>query len=108
MKSVRIVAITLVVLTAVAAAVVYSGSFNIAADDPYWGMTSRLIETLRDRSISRQAKDAGDLAWIATESQLKTEGSKPLELLTTETMVLKRTPEGWRVMHIHWASRAKK
>jgi ketosteroid isomerase-like protein len=58
--------------------------------------------------LARAGNVAGDLAWIATESQLKTEGAKPLDLLSTETMVLKRTPDGWRVMHIHWSSKARK
>ena len=40
-----------------AAGVVYSGTFNIAADDPHWGVTSRTIEAIRDRSISRQASE---------------------------------------------------
>ena len=54
---------------------------------------------------SRTGNVIGDLAWIATESQLKTDGAKPLDLMTTETMVLKRTPQGWRVTHIHWSSK---
>jgi ketosteroid isomerase-like protein len=29
---------------------------------------------------------------------------KPLDLITTETMVLTREPEGWRIRHIHWSS----
>ena len=58
--------------------------------------------------LSRTGDVIGDLAWIATESQLKTDGAKPLDLMTTETMVLKRMPEGWRVTHIHWSSKAKK
>lgn len=57
---------------------------------------------------SRAGNVVGDLAWIATESQLKTDGAKPLDLMTTETMVLKRMPEGWRVTHIHWSSKPKK
>lgn len=58
--------------------------------------------------LSRTGSVAGDLAWIATESQLETAGAKPLDFRTTETMVLKRTPDGWRVTHIHWSSKAKK
>jgi mono/diheme cytochrome c family protein/ketosteroid isomerase-like protein len=57
--------------------------------------------------ISRDGNAIGDFAWIATEAELKTQGSKPMDLVTTETMVLKRGPEGWRVAHIHWSSRPK-
>jgi mono/diheme cytochrome c family protein len=69
---------------------------------------SEFLKNANVAMISRAGNTAGDLAWIATESRLKTEGSKPLDLLSTETMVLKRTPDGWRVMHIHWSSKAKK
>mgnify|MGYP003418683524 CR=1 FL=1 len=30
---------------------VYSGHYNIAADEPHWFITAKIIETLRDRSI---------------------------------------------------------
>ena len=35
-------------------------------------------------------------------------GAIALTLLSTETMVLKNTPNGWRIVHIHWSSRSKK
>ncbi|HZR02591.1 MAG TPA: cytochrome c [Burkholderiales bacterium] len=38
-----------------AAVVVYSGAYNIAADEPHWGAVYRLIETVRDRSIAVRA-----------------------------------------------------
>ena len=34
---------------------VYSGVFHIAADQPHWPITHRLITTLRDRSIASHA-----------------------------------------------------
>lgn len=34
---------------------VYSGVYGIGADDPHWGVTSRVLETLRNRSIERRA-----------------------------------------------------
>ena len=59
------------------------------------------------RQLSRTGNAVGDLAWVATQSELKTSGAKPVDLISTETMILKRGPEGWRVAHIHWSSRAK-
>ena len=38
-------------------AYVYSGLYNIAADEPHWFATAKIIETLRDRSIDRRARD---------------------------------------------------
>ena len=38
-------------------AYIYSGQYNIAADEPHWFITAKIIETLRDRSIDRRASD---------------------------------------------------
>jgi ketosteroid isomerase-like protein len=65
------------------------------------------LQAAEVRVLSRNGSAVGDLAWIATESELKTKGTKPVDVISTETMVLKRSPEGWRVSHIHWSSRPK-
>lgn len=78
-----------------AAGVVYSGVYNIAADDPHWGVTTRVLETLRNRSIERRAaavqlptnlqdervilKGAGQYAAMCTSCHLAP-GMKPTEL----------------------------
>lgn len=57
----------------------------------------------------RRARSGGDLVWVGTESELHaTKDGKPLTLLSTETMVLKKTGADWRIVHIHWSSRPKK
>lgn len=57
----------------------------------------------------RTARIEGDLVWVGSESELHARNDgKPVTLLSTETMVLKNTPDGWRIVHIHWSSRAKK
>ena len=33
---------------------------------------------------------------------------KTITLLSTETMVLKKTAQGWKIVHIHWSSHAIK
>ena len=38
-------------------AYIYSGQYNIAADEPHWFATAKIIETLRDRSIDRRARN---------------------------------------------------
>jgi mono/diheme cytochrome c family protein len=68
-------------------------------------------EFLRSATVAqlmRRGQVDGDTAWIATESELRAAGPKPTNLLTTETMVLKRTPQGWLITHIHWSSKARK
>lgn len=66
------------------------------------------MKTATLRPLSRIGDVSGDIAFIATESSLKSNGAKPVDLVTTETMVLKRTPQGWRVAHVHWSSREAK
>lgn len=57
----------------------------------------------------RQAQAEGNFAWVATESEIQaTEQGKKILLLSTETMLLKKTLQGWKIVHIHWSSRNKK
>ena len=59
--------------------------------------------------VERSSSSEGDLAWVITRS--KTSGTfreKSIDLVGTETMVLRRTGDGWRIVHIHWSSRKKR
>ncbi|MBL8270514.1 c-type cytochrome, partial [Steroidobacter sp.] len=60
--------------------------------------------------LERQSGDTvGDLAWVASESRLNGKSApKPLELVSTESLVLRRTAAGWKIVHIHWSSRSVK
>lgn len=58
--------------------------------------------------LRRTARASGDLAWVASESELHVrKDGKPVTVLSTETMVLRRDDAGWRIVHIHWSSRTK-
>ena len=58
------------------------------------------------RQLSRTGDEAGDLAWGGSESQISAPSSgKPAKLGSTETMILKKGDNGWRIVHIHWSSR---
>jgi ketosteroid isomerase-like protein len=59
-------------------------------------------------TLSRRAGWAsGEVAWIVSEGETQGQaGNRATGRLTAETMVLKRGPEGWRIQHIHWSSRA--
>jgi ketosteroid isomerase-like protein len=58
--------------------------------------------------IRRSARRSGDLAWVGTESEIRTrKDDKPLTLISTETVVLKRVGEDWHIVHIHWSSHPK-
>lgn len=47
----------------------------------------------------------GKLAWIASEGRTTGEyNGRPVDQLTTETMLLQRTGQAWKIVHIHWSS----
>jgi ketosteroid isomerase-like protein len=54
----------------------------------------------------RTGRVEGGIAWIASESTtIGTYKAKPINSAGTETMVLRRDPAGWRIVHIHWSSK---
>lgn len=56
----------------------------------------------------RQGGDAGT-AWVL--SRTETQGTfrgRAIDARGTETMLLRKTAEGWRIVHIHWSSQAVK
>jgi ketosteroid isomerase-like protein len=57
-------------------------------------------------AVTRRSGRSGDgLAWIASEG--RTTGiykAKTLDLVTTETMILRRTGGAWKIVHVHWSS----
>ena len=70
---------------------------------------AQFLKGTHNQLKNRRARIAGDLAWVGTESELHaSKDGKPVTLLSTETMVLKKTRGDWRIVHIHWSSRPKK
>ncbi len=57
--------------------------------------------------LERQTGDTvGDLAWVASEARMTgASKDKPVDVRSTETLVLKKTSGGWKVVHVHWSSR---
>lgn len=57
--------------------------------------------------LKRTAFADGSIAWVVTESRATGRyKDKPVNQLSTETMVLRKEDAGWRIIHIHWSSRA--
>lgn len=55
----------------------------------------------------RTAQASGDLAWVASESEIHAmKGEEMLMIESTETIVLRRTAKVWKIVHIHWSSRS--
>jgi ketosteroid isomerase-like protein len=67
------------------------------------------VEFLRNaHAMPMQHKTSvrGDLAWVGSEVMFHTTSDGQMAMIdATETMVLERTPAGWRIVHIHWSSR---
>ena len=57
--------------------------------------------------VKRSGFASSDMAWIASETRTTgTYKDKAVDRLSTETMILKKEVSGWRILHIHWSSRA--
>ena len=51
----------------------------------------------------------GDVAWIiATSSTTGEYNGRAINSQGAELMVLRRTPQGWKIAAVHWSSRAKR
>jgi ketosteroid isomerase-like protein len=63
------------------------------------------------RSVTREITNersgsSGDVAWVLTESHATgTFRDRPINSRGVGTMLLRRTADGWRIVHIHWSSR---
>jgi ketosteroid isomerase-like protein len=56
--------------------------------------------------LGRDAKAGPAIGWVITEKLLRTNaGGKPAGQFVTETVMLAKTAEGWKIIHIHRSSR---
>ena len=70
---------------------------------------AQFLKGTHSQLTRRRARVEGDLVWIGSESELHaSRDGKPLTLLSTETMLVRNTADGWKIVHIHWSSRPKK
>jgi ketosteroid isomerase-like protein len=62
------------------------------------------------RQMGPQAEQlAGDWAWVSSQVVVSGQvGGKQTRKQQLETMMLKRGPDGWKIVHIHWSARALK
>ncbi|MCI4568905.1 DUF4440 domain-containing protein [Lysobacter sp. CFH 32150] len=69
------------------------------------------VEFLRHAKyvVQRQTGDRlGDMAWVATESSIDGESNgQSVKLTSAETLVLRKSTDGWKVIHVHWSSRPR-
>lgn len=57
---------------------------------------------VRREVLKREAWEEGNLAWVLTQALVTGDfGENRLELQNVETLVLRRTDLGWKIVHIH-------
>ena len=67
------------------------------------------VRAMKTEVLERQAHSAADAAWVLTRT--RTTGrfrDRDFDLDGVETMVLRRTGDRWRIIHVHWSSSSRK
>ena len=68
----------------------------------------RFLQGLKQETLREVVTISGDLALVTRSSSTKgTSGERTIDSIGAETMVLMRTPSGWKIRHIHWSSRRR-
>jgi ketosteroid isomerase-like protein len=71
---------------------------HLPADAAFAKATRRTV-------TGRSGQADGNLAWVATETKtVGTFGSKAINSIGKETMLLQLGRGGWRIVHVHWSS----
>ncbi len=64
------------------------------------------LKTAKTRLLSRSASAVGDSALVLSETEIRSEREgKTTTRASLETLLLRRSADGWRIAHIHWSSR---
>jgi ketosteroid isomerase-like protein len=58
--------------------------------------------------LHRTARSNGDTAWVVSETKTRMNADTQDVVLGTETMILRNTADGWKIVHIHWSSRPER
>ena len=67
------------------------------------------MQSLKQETLRDVIKVSGDLALSTREySTTGQRGERVIDNVGAESMVLLRTPTGWKIRHIHWSSRARR
>lgn len=74
------------------------GSHHLAGDMEF-------VRAVKTAVVDEQSGQSADVAWVlrrtATTGKFR---DKEINSRGTETMILRRTADGWRISHIHWSS----
>lgn len=76
-------------------------SHHLGSDMEFSAATTRRI-------VDQQEEETHDAAWVLTRSETSgTFREKEIDILGTESALLRRGEHGWRIVHIHWSSRSR-
>lgn len=74
-------------------------SHHLEADMKFSAKAKRKI-------LDQSVKVSGETSWVMTRYQVQgTVGNRRIKLESAETMVLEKSPGGWRISHIHWSNK---
>jgi len=67
---------------------------------------SAALRTVQRELVRRDARAGTDVAWVVSEKRLRPVAAPqgPSEVVV-ETMMLAKTPAGWKITHVHWSGR---
>ena len=67
------------------------------------------LKGVKQSVSARTAQASGDVAWVTSQGETTgTYKDKTIDSASTETIVLRRNNEQWKIVHIHWSSVDKK
>ena len=71
------------------------------------GADAAFSQAVRSVTTRRAGESSGNIAWVASEGRMTgVFKGRAIDQRTAETMVLRKTGDGWRIVHIHWSSAA--
>jgi ketosteroid isomerase-like protein len=70
---------------------------------------AEFLKSVRGTENASTLKIRSDLAWATKTSELHFDREGvPAVADAAETMILRRGPDGWKIVHIHWSTRERK
>lgn len=63
------------------------------------------LDAMQATGLSREVMPVGDIVIVITRTQLKGRfNDREIDIVSSESAVLKRTEAGWRIQHLHWSN----
>ncbi|MEO7365595.1 MAG: nuclear transport factor 2 family protein [Sphingomicrobium sp.] len=73
------------------------------------GADAIFAQAVRSTVARRSGNADGKTAWIVSEGRtVGRYAGQAIDLVTTETMLLRRVGQTWRIAHVHWSSAKRK